>query len=113
MQLNAGIWNTVMDVVLVILPMVIVLRLRSLPRRQMVVVVGLFAMGWLVSLAGAVRTYLLFKQTTTPDHDFTWLSWVSYLASSVELNLGIVSSALGRSSTHPGLRKAGKRGSNS
>ncbi|KAL2111784.1 hypothetical protein VUR80DRAFT_9346 [Thermomyces stellatus] len=89
-QLNSGCWNTVMDVVLVVLPMVIVLRSRSLPRRQMVVVVGLFAMGWLASLAGAVRTYLLFVQTTAPDHDFTWLSWVSYLASSVELYLGII-----------------------
>ena len=108
-QLNSGIWNTVMDVVLVILPMIIVLRSRSLPRRQMIVVVGLFAMGWLAGLAGAVRTYLLFKQTTAPDHDFTWLSWVSYLASSVELYLGIVSPAL-RPSPYLSPRKAGKSG---
>lgn len=91
MQLTSGVWNTAMDAVLVVLPMVIVLHSRSLPPRQMVVVVGLFAMGWLASLAGAVRTYLLFKQDTAPDHDFTWLSWASYLASAVELYLGIVS----------------------
>lgn len=91
LQLISGCWNTVMDVVLVVLPVVIVLRSRSLPRRQMGVVIGLFAAGWLVSLAGAVRTYLLYMLTTAPDHDFTWLSWASYLAASVELYLGIVS----------------------
>ena len=90
-HLIAGCWNTIMEATLVVLPTIIVLRSRSLPRRQMIVVTCLFAAGWLVVLVGAVRTYLLYVQTTAPDDDFTWLSWVSYLTSSVELYLGIVS----------------------
>ncbi|SPO02882.1 uncharacterized protein DNG_05560 [Cephalotrichum gorgonifer] len=88
--LIAGIWNTVMDAVLVLLPLVIVIRSISLPRPQIAVVIFLFAMGGLVSVAGAVRTYLLYVQSTALDYDFTWRSGPSYLAGTVELYLGIV-----------------------
>jgi len=57
----------------------------------MMVVMALFATGWVACLAGIVRTYLMFIMTTSADFDMTWHSWISWLASAIELFLGIVS----------------------
>ncbi|PKS10012.1 hypothetical protein jhhlp_004637 [Lomentospora prolificans] len=88
--LIAGIYNTIMDFIIVILPMVVVLRSGILRGRQMTVVMALFAIGWLACLAGIVRTYLMYLMTTSADFDFTWHSWVSWFASAIELFLGII-----------------------
>ncbi|KEZ41568.1 Integral membrane protein [Scedosporium apiospermum] len=88
--LIAGTYNTAMDFILVILPMFVVLRSNTLPRRQMMVVMALFATGWVACLAGIVRTYLMFIMTTSADFDMTWHSWISWLASAIELFLGII-----------------------
>jgi hypothetical protein len=92
--LVAGVINTVFDFVIVLLPIGVVWRLQKkgeLPRRQMIAVVCLFAAGLGASFAGVARTYLTWYMTTSSDFDLTWHSWVTWLASSIELYVGIVS----------------------
>ncbi|CZR65357.1 related to L-fucose permease [Phialocephala subalpina] len=85
--LAAGIVNTVTDLIVVVLPIPTVWRLK-LPIQQQVIVILLFGAGFLVSCAGAVRTYYLYKVTITWDK--TWEAFPVWLSSSVELYLGII-----------------------
>jgi uncharacterized membrane protein YidH (DUF202 family) len=85
--LAAGILNTVTDLVVVVLPIPTVWRLK-LPVQQQGILILLFGAGFLVTCAGAVRSYYLYKVTTTWDK--TWEGFPVWLASSVELYVGIV-----------------------
>ena len=85
--LSGGILNTMTDLLLVILPIPIVWGLK-LPTRQQVIVVMLFGAGFLVTIAGIVRSIYTYKLTTTFDK--TWNGYPVWLASSVELYVGIV-----------------------
>lgn len=87
--LAAGIVNCWTDFLVVILPMPMVFKLK-LPRRQQFIVALLFSMGLLVTLAGAARTVYLYQVTSSFDK--TWKVFPVYIASTVELYIGIVSS---------------------
>lgn len=78
---------SVTDLLVVVLPMPIIYRLQ-LPTQQQMGIIVLFGVGFLVTLAGAVRTVFLFR--TTESFDKTWLAYPVYIASSVELYIGIV-----------------------
>ena len=96
--LVAGIINTSTDVLVVILPLAIIVRLqgtdRRLAPRQALVVNLLFAAGFLASAAGGVRTYMTWLMTTHPDHNTTRRAWISWTASTVELYVGITAASL-------------------
>lgn len=79
------------DLLVVFLPMPMVYRLQ-LPTQQQVAIIVLFGVGFLVTLAGAVRTAFLYRATTSFDK--TWLAYPVYIASSVELYIGIVRNSL-------------------
>jgi hypothetical protein len=89
----AGVINTATDFIIVLLPIKTVKDLK-LPKKQRIVVYLLFAGGILASIAGAVRTYFTKRLTSSPDHDITWYSYNVMLVGSIELFLGIVSSAI-------------------
>jgi uncharacterized membrane protein YidH (DUF202 family) len=86
--LAAGITNTITDLVVVILPMPTVWHLK-LPVQQQIIVVLLFGAGCIVTIAGAVRT--VFTYRITARWDKTWEALPVWLASEIELYLGIVS----------------------
>lgn len=85
--LAAGIVNTITDLVAVLLPMPIVWRVK-LPFQQQIILILLFAAGFFVTLVGAVRTYYMYKVTSTWDK--TWEGFPVWLTSSLELFVGIV-----------------------
>lgn len=87
--LAAGVINTVMDFIIVLLPIKTVKNLQ-LPTRQRIVVYLLFTGGLLASVAGGIRTYFTWRLTSAPDHDITWNSYYVMLLSSIELFVGIV-----------------------
>ena len=64
----------------------------KLPWRQRIVVLLLFSAGFLACIAGIIRVYFTAVMTNDPNFDRTWNSWASWIASVVELGLGIVSS---------------------
>ena len=87
--LAAGVINTTLDFVIVILPIKTIMDLR-IPFRQRLLIYSLFTGGLLASTAGAVRTYFTWVMTTTPDHDVTWNAYLVILTSVLELYIGIV-----------------------
>lgn len=62
----------------------------QLPRKQRLIVMGLFGAGFLACAAGIVRTYFTWYKSVAADYDSTWNSWSVWLASGVELYIGIV-----------------------
>ena len=89
-MLAANTINTVTDFIIVLLPIKLVMDL-NLPKKQRVAVYLLLTGGFLVGIAGAVRTHFTYLLTSSPNHDITWNSYYVVLVSSVELFLGIVS----------------------
>jgi hypothetical protein len=85
--LAAGIVNTVLDLAVVIIPIPTIRRLQ-LPYGQQILLILLFGAGFAITLAGAVRTYYIWKVTTVWDK--TWEIYPAWISSSVELYVGIV-----------------------
>ncbi|KAK8049835.1 hypothetical protein PG994_011565 [Apiospora phragmitis] len=85
----AGIINTTSDFILVFLPIRTVMGLK-LPRKQRIIVLGLFSAGFLACIAGVVRVYFTAISTNDLNFDRTWNSWATWIASTVELGLGII-----------------------
>jgi hypothetical protein len=61
-----------------------------MPRRQQVILSILFGAGGIVCIAGIVRIIYAYKTTSTFDR--TWESYGLWIASCLELYIGIVSS---------------------
>ncbi|KEY64630.1 hypothetical protein S7711_02834 [Stachybotrys chartarum IBT 7711] len=85
--LAASCINTIMDFLVVLLPLTVVTRLQ-LPWKQYATVLGLFGLGFGATIAAAVRTYYTWYMTV--DYDMTWHGWTVALTSSIELHLGII-----------------------
>lgn len=79
------------DLIVVLLPIPTVWRVK-LPFQQQLILVMLFAVGFLITLVGVVRTYYLYK--VDKDWDKTWEAYPVWLTSSLELYVGVVSSLL-------------------
>jgi hypothetical protein len=86
--LVAGIINTFTDFLVVILPIPLVWGLR-LPRRQQIILVLLFGAGFMVTIAGCVRTVHTYRVSIS--YDQTWMAFPVWISSSVELYVGVVS----------------------
>jgi hypothetical protein len=86
--LAAGIINTITDFLVVVLPIPTVWGLK-LTGREQAILVFLFGAGFMVSIAGCVRTVYTFKVTVSNDR--TWAIFPAWLSSCVELYVGIVS----------------------
>ena len=86
--LAAGIINTSTDFVVVILPIPTVWRLKFAGREQVILVL-LFGIGFMVSIAGCVRTVYTYQASVSNDR--TWAIYPVWLSSCVELYVGIVS----------------------
>jgi hypothetical protein len=76
----------------VFLPIRTVVGLK-LPRKQRIIVLLLFSAGFLACIAGVFRVYFTAISVNDPNFDRTWNSWANWIASVVELSLGIVSGA--------------------
>lgn len=53
-------------------------------------VVVLFALGMIVTVAGIVRTWYIYKSLMA-EHDNTWYAYPLWIAAAVEIDLGVVS----------------------
>ncbi|KAK6864777.1 hypothetical protein PG990_005785 [Apiospora arundinis] len=89
----AGIINTISDFILVFLPIRTVMSLK-LPWKQRLIVLLLFSAGFLACIAGIIRVYFTAVMTNDPKFDRTWNSWASWIASVVELGLGIICASI-------------------
>lgn len=63
-----------------------------MPQKQQIIVILLFTGGYVVSFAGAIRTYYTYKELSSLDE--TWEAYPNWISSSVELYVGVVSVTL-------------------
>ncbi|EPS37968.1 hypothetical protein H072_8297 [Dactylellina haptotyla CBS 200.50] len=87
---NAAV-NIALDCWLWIMPVPIVWGLR-LPTRQKVGLVGVFALGFFVCLAGALRLYYVAK--TAYSYDKTWDGFSAWIWTAAESDVGIICASL-------------------
>lgn len=87
--LVAGIINCVADLTTTITPLPLVMGLH-MPRRQRIAVAMLFSMGMIVTVAGIVRTWYIYKSLVL-EYDNTWYAFPLWIAAAVEIDLGVVS----------------------
>lgn len=98
----AGSINTLTDFAVVILPLPTVFALKT-HRRQQIILCSIFGAGFVVCIAGIVRT--IYSWRTADTYDRTWESFGLYISSVVELYVGLVSFILALTcySQHPFL----------
>ncbi|WXC66746.1 hypothetical protein SNK03_012526 [Fusarium graminearum] len=96
--LAAGTINTVTDLLVVVLPLVIFIRLQGpnskLSKRQIVIVNILFAAGFFATIAGAIRTYVTWRMTSADDFNITYWFWLTWLSSMIEIYVGIIAASV-------------------
>jgi hypothetical protein len=87
--LVCGIINCVADLATTITPLPLIMGLH-MPFRQRVAVGLLFSMGTIVTVAGIVRTWYIYKSLIS-ESDNTWYAFPLWIAAAVEIDLGVVS----------------------
>ncbi|KAE9369204.1 hypothetical protein N431DRAFT_485162 [Stipitochalara longipes BDJ] len=83
-----GTLNIIYDFCVVLIPIPVVLGL-NLALRQRIIVALLFGAGFVVCIAGTARTYFMYR-CTDGYHDITWDGYPVWIATAIELYVGIV-----------------------
>ncbi|KAH7402780.1 hypothetical protein BKA66DRAFT_564681 [Pyrenochaeta sp. MPI-SDFR-AT-0127] len=86
--LVCGIINCVADFFTTITPIPLVMGLH-MPRRQRFAVAFLFGMGIIVTVAGIIRTWYIYKSLIV-EYDQTWHAYPLWIAAAVEIDLGVI-----------------------
>ncbi|KAF2101222.1 hypothetical protein NA57DRAFT_33665, partial [Rhizodiscina lignyota] len=86
--LGCGIVNTVADLITAVLPIPMILRLK-MPLRRRIGVIFLLGMGFIVVIAGAVRSYFVWRSLIS-SYDLTWYSYGLWISAAVEVDLGVI-----------------------
>lgn len=89
--LLGGIINTLTDFLVFLLPLPTVLSLK-IHRRQQILLCLLFGAGLIVCIAGTVRIWFAWKTAST--YDRTWKSYPLWISSLLELDIGIICTAI-------------------
>jgi hypothetical protein len=65
----------------------------QMPQRDKYAVVVLLCLGYMATIAGAVRTFYTWKAFIDPEgkRDLTWYEYNGFIASSLELQIQVVS----------------------
>ncbi|KAM0182246.1 hypothetical protein ACHAPF_001135 [Botrytis cinerea] len=87
----AGVINTVTDFIVVVFPIPKMLQLQ-MSRRQRIIIIVLFGAGFLVCVAGAVRSYYTYVELVSPD--ITWNTYYVWISGTVELYVGIIGASI-------------------
>jgi hypothetical protein len=61
-----------------------------MPWTQRFAVAFLFGLGIIVTVAGAVRTWYIYRALFGKEYDQTWYSYPLWIAAAVEIDLGVV-----------------------
>jgi hypothetical protein len=83
-----GIFNCVADLMTTMLPIPLIMRLR-MPLKQRIEVSVLLGLGVVVTVAGVVRTYFIWK-SLIDSWDTTWLSYPLWIAAAIEIDVAVV-----------------------
>jgi len=97
-MLGGGIINCFSDLLTTMLPIPIVMRLQ-MPMRQRVGVCILLCLGLIVTIAGIIRTYFIWKSLIA-TFDEPWYAYPLWIAAAVEIDLAVVSPEAGEIIRH-------------
>ncbi|TKX25240.1 hypothetical protein C1H76_2473 [Elsinoe australis] len=86
--LIAGVINSVTDLLVTLLPVPLIMRLR-LPVKQRLGVLVLLCLGIVVTAAGVIRTYYIWK-SLIGSWDITWYAFHLWIAACVEIDLAVL-----------------------
>nr|OQO21046.1 hypothetical protein B0A51_11417 [Rachicladosporium sp. CCFEE 5018]OQO24251.1 hypothetical protein B0A51_08696 [Rachicladosporium sp. CCFEE 5018] len=86
--LIAGILSCVADLICTCLPIPVVMRLQ-MPLRQRLGVCFLLCLGFIVTIAGIVRTFFIYKSLIA-TYDETWFTYPLWIAAAVEVDLAVL-----------------------
>lgn len=87
--LTIGIFNCLADLTTTLLPIPLVMRLK-MPLKQRIEVCFLLGLGFVVTIAGIVRTYFIWK-SLIDSWDTTWYSYPLWIAAAIEIDVAVVS----------------------
>ena len=90
-MLSFSIITIFLDFLLVLMPLPIVSTLQ-LSRKQRIAVNTLFALGFFVCVSGIVQAVYV-NEALVKSYDETWTGWPLWVASAIEVDLGIVRNA--------------------
>lgn len=93
--LVAGVLNLAADFLATITPIPLVMRLNMRLKYRIGVSV-LFGLGFIVIVAGIVRTYYIWKGLMD-TYDETWYAYPLWIAAAVEIDVGVVSTGIASS----------------
>jgi hypothetical protein len=83
-----GAVKTFTELIITTLPIPIVLNL-TMNKNQKIGIAVLLGIGYLVTVAGIVRTYYTYRVFFT-TYDQTWMQYPAFLASAIENDLAVV-----------------------
>ena len=83
-----GLFNTLTDFLVILLPLPIILSLQ-VHRRQQILLCLLFGGGVATCITGIIKEWYSWQEDST--YDFTWFSYGVWISSTLELNIGLVS----------------------
>ena len=87
-MLSGGVINCISDLLTTVLPIPIVARLQ-MPLRQRVGICLLLCLGLVVTIAGVVRTYFIWK-SLLDSYDETWYAYPLWIAATIEIDLAVI-----------------------
>lgn len=87
--LAAGVVTCIADLLCTVTPIPAVWRLR-MPMRQRLGVCVLLSAGIVVTVAGVVRTYFIYK-SLIGTYDETWFTYPLWICAAIEVDLAVVS----------------------
>ncbi|KAI7281442.1 hypothetical protein KC345_g4156 [Hortaea werneckii] len=87
-MLGGGVINCVSDLLTTVLPIPIVMRLQ-MPLKQRIGVCVLLCLGFIVTIAGVIRTYFIWK-SLIDSWDQTWFAYPLWIAAAVEIDLAVI-----------------------
>ncbi|KAK4545556.1 hypothetical protein LTR36_002906 [Oleoguttula mirabilis] len=87
-MLGGGVINCFSDLLTTVLPIPIIMRLQ-MPLKQRIGVCVLLCLGLIVTIAGVVRTFFIWK-SLMDSYDETWYSYPLWIAAAVEIDLAVI-----------------------
>jgi hypothetical protein len=87
-MLGGGVINCISDLLITVLPIPIVARLQ-MPVKQRIEICILLCLGFIVTIAGIVRTYFIWR-SLMQQYDETWWAYPLWIAAAVEVDLAVI-----------------------
>nr|POF02545.1 hypothetical protein CFP56_58176 [Quercus suber] len=85
--ISAGVINCIADLLTTVLPIPVIVKLQ-MPLKQRCGVCLLLCLGFIVTIAGIVRTYFIWK-SLVDSWDESWFSYPLWICATVELDLAV------------------------